>query len=29
MSSGGMNNVREDHDLQAKLASLARKVNVL
>ena len=28
-SSGGMYNLREDHDLQAKFASLARKVEVL
>jgi hypothetical protein len=26
ISSGGMYNLREDHDLQAKFASLARKV---
>jgi hypothetical protein len=29
MSSGGMYNLREDHDLQAKFASLARKVKAL
>jgi len=28
-SSGGMYNLREDHDLQAKFASLARKVEAL
>jgi hypothetical protein len=28
-SSGGMNNLREDHDLQSKFASLARKVEAL
>ena len=28
-SSGGMYNFREDHDLQAKFAYLARKVEVL
>ena len=28
-SSGGMHNLREDHDLQAKFASLARKVEAL
>ena len=28
-SSGGMYNLREDHDLQAKFTSLARKVEVL
>ena len=28
-SSGGMHNLREDHDLQAKFASLARKVKAL
>ena len=28
-SSGGMYNPREDHDLQAKFASLARKVETL
>jgi len=27
-SSGGMYNLREDHDLQAKFASLARKVDL-
>jgi len=29
ISSGGMYNLREDHDLQAKFASLARKVKAL
>jgi hypothetical protein len=29
ISSGGMYNFREDHDLQAKFASLARKVEAL
>jgi len=28
-SSGGMYNLREDHDLQAKFSSLARKVEAL
>jgi hypothetical protein len=28
-SSGGMYNLREDHDLQAKFASLAKKVEAL
>jgi hypothetical protein len=28
-SSGGMHNLREDHDLQAKFASLVRKVEAL
>ena len=28
-SSGGMYNLRKDHDLQAKVASLARKVEAL
>ena len=28
-SSGGMYNLKEDHDLQAKFASLARKVKAL
>ena len=28
-SRRGMNNLREDHDLQAKFASLARKVEAL
>jgi len=28
-SSGGMYNLREDHDLQAKFASLARKIEAL
>jgi len=28
-SNGGMYNLREDHDLQAKFASLARKVEAL
>jgi len=28
-SSGGMYNLREDHDLHAKFASLARKVEAL
>ena len=28
-SSGGMYNLREDHDLQAKFASLARKLEAL
>ena len=28
-SSGGMYNLREDHDLQAKFTSLARKVEAL
>ena len=28
-SSGGMCNLREDHDLQAKFVSLARKVEAL
>jgi hypothetical protein len=28
-SSGGMYNLREDHDLQAKFTSLTRKVEVL
>jgi len=29
ISSGGMYNLREDHDLQAKFASLVRKVKAL
>ncbi|PON38182.1 hypothetical protein PanWU01x14_314750, partial [Parasponia andersonii] len=29
VSSGGMYNLREDHEFQAKLASLARKVEAL
>ena len=29
ISSGGMYNLREDHDFQAKFASLARKVEAL
>ena len=28
-SGGGMHNLREDHDFQAKFASLARKVQAL
>jgi hypothetical protein len=29
ISSGGMYNIREDHDLQTKFASFARKVEAL
>ena len=29
LSDGGMHNLREDHDFQAKFASLARKVEAL